>query len=74
MIFSYVESNNFHHLCVFGLITDLKQAKNVLGNLMVFRLNPERGEYIHFKQDKEIFSSKLAERISNHQIIQEPFL
>ena len=45
MIFSYVESNNFHHLCVFGLITDLKQAKNVLGNLMVFRLNPERGEF-----------------------------
>ena len=52
MIFSYVESNNFHHLCVFGLITDLKQTKNVLGNLIVFRLNPERGEI----GDKSFFS------------------
>ena len=37
-----MESNNFHHLCVFDLITGLKQAKNLLGNLVIFRLNPER--------------------------------
>jgi len=44
MIFSFVESNNFHHLCVFDLITGLKQAKNLLGNLVIFRLNPERSD------------------------------
>jgi len=29
-----VESNNLYHLWVFGLITDLYQAKNVLGVLV----------------------------------------
>ena len=61
MIFSYVESNNFHHLCVFGLITDLKQGKNVLGNLMVFRLNPERGGGASINYD-EIFGT-VEERV-----------
>ena len=34
IIFSYVESDNLYHLWVFGLITDLYQAKNFLGVLV----------------------------------------
>ena len=61
IIFSYVESNNIYHLCVFGLITDLKQAKNVLGNLMVFRLNLERGE-LCFKNFKKNLIPQVAQK------------
>ena len=36
MIFSYVESNNLYHLWVFGLITDLYQAKHVSDKFFLY--------------------------------------
>ena len=47
--FSYVESNNLYHLCVFGLVTDLYLVTKVSDNLDAFKSSVEQCEAVFKK-------------------------